>query len=396
MFALPDYGDYTVPPQRCVPADRIDARCMHNFQKMMAESYMAGRQYWIDHPDEGPNEAQQEVEKFLEFTGLLPKRLVPQVEPEPLSMLLKKHSGSSSSSSSISSDAEPPSPTKSRPRWKRYFTMSSTSSSSESATSVSPPSSPRSIAISLPLIGKVQRPSIPLPKQLRRLSRNIARPVLKRTASEPTNKRSKATPPPKTRRMTMDESQVTLAQSRIGDADRDITGRPLSLQSPPPPFTPRIPRFPCDYLPLPPITPPSPTAQRRRSRPARMSDDKSKPKPKPESLPPTEPITKPDIIVPPPPIESVDYRNPPIGDPNRLRRFSEPPPEWYHEDTPFTDSESELEEEQPTNKIVQVQDEYQDGSITWFQILLAPFALVIFLVYLLLFILVFIIAAILC
>ncbi|KAJ3996003.1 hypothetical protein F5050DRAFT_186520 [Lentinula boryana] len=338
MFALPDYGENTVPPSRCGPSNRLDAICMHKMQKLMADSYIEGRKYWAENPDAAPNEAQLEVEKFLEFTALLPKRTRPsEIEP----VLIVSDEEDSSALTSISEQGFP-TPPKVRPRWMRYLSFSSNVSSFPKA-----PSPSRSRLMSLPLIGKIQRPSFPQ-KRLRRFSRAITPPVLKRTVSEPSKPSTQSKSAPITRRMTLDESQIALASSRSGGTDTNTLARPLSLPSSL--GISRTRRFPCDYLPK---TPPTPTRKRRRR--ANTQDEKPKNVPK-QSL---------AIIVPPQPLVILE-RYPPFGSPNCVRKVPLPPPEWF--DTPFP------EEEKSAAEIPAVQQE-EEEAITWYNILLAPFAL---------------------
>ncbi|KAJ3785156.1 hypothetical protein GGU10DRAFT_399033 [Lentinula aff. detonsa] len=340
MFALPDYGENTVPPARYMPSSRLDAICMHRMQKLMADSYIEGRKYWAENPDAAPNEAQLEVEKFLEFTALLPKRTRPS-EIEPVLIVSDEEDSSDLTSTSEQGFPRPP---KVRPRWIRYLSFSSNVSSFPKA-----PSPSRSRLMSLPLIGKIQRPSFS-PKRLRRFSRAITSPVLRRTASEPSkpSTQSKSTPAPKTRRMTLDESEIALASSRSSGTDTNTLVQPLSLPSSL--CIARTPRFPCDYLPK-----ASPTPTRKRRRRANTQDEKPKNFPK-QSL---------AIIVPPQPLVILE-RYPPFGSPNCVRKVPLPPPEWF--DTPFP------EKEKPVAEIPAVQQE-EEEALTWYNILLAPFAL---------------------
>ncbi|KAJ4490567.1 hypothetical protein J3R30DRAFT_3729277 [Lentinula aciculospora] len=343
MFALPDYGENTIfPPARTMPSSRVDAICMQMMQKLMADSYIEGRKYWAENPDaEGgaPNEVQVEIEKFLEFTALLPKRTRPS-ETDPV---VPESDEESSSASSSNSEEVLPKPTQSRPRWRRYLSFGSVSTSSQSR------------SVSLPLIGKISRPSFPLPKRLRRFSRTITPPALRRTASQPNKPLSHPNSSllPKHRRMTLDESQVALAKSRL---DTDIHwAQPLSL-----PSSPRTPRFPCDYLPK-----VSSTPTRKRRRPAKACKTKVNDRSR-ESL---------AITVPRPPLFIFD-RNPPLGSPDCVRKFPLPPPEWF--DTPLPEEEKPNEDKDLC--ISTSQQEEDEEAFKWYRILLALLVLLALLI----------------
>ncbi|KAJ3809535.1 hypothetical protein EV368DRAFT_66103 [Lentinula lateritia] len=334
MFRLPDYGEGSdFPPASSMPLSRLDAMAKHQMQMMMAQSYIEGRKYWAENPDSEPNEVQLEIEKFLEFTGLLPKR-VRQSELEQPSPESDEESSSALTISPEPADALDIS-TKSRSRWRRYLSFSSGSPLSAKFLKNS---SSRSRSMSLPLIGKIQRPSFPIPKRIRRLSKTITPPALRRTASEPTkhSPQSNPTSAPKSRRMTLDESQITLAKSRIG-ADTKPIVQPISR-------LPRIPRFPCDYLPL---SPPTPLRRRRPAKPL------AKPKSMESLAPPRRPLYNFD-------------RDPPLGSPNCVRKHPLPPPEWF--DTPFPEQPMSVEDEE-------IEDD--EEGIMWYHILLAPVTLLV-------------------
>ncbi|KAE9407477.1 hypothetical protein BT96DRAFT_1014052 [Gymnopus androsaceus JB14] len=283
MFALPDYGEHTIfPPASSTPANQIDAYCMHMMQKMMADSYIQGRKYWDENPhahDGVPNESQVEVEKFLEFTGLLPKRERP-ADLEPVFMKLDEESFSESDVASHVAKA--------RPRWRRYISLPSGSSApaflrSESSSRL------RSMSLTLPVIGPLQ-----------------CQPAHTRATSEPTKPSlSKlALLHNQPGRFTLEESQIAF-KSRVAGIST-APPSPLSSYS----CSPRTPRFPCDYLPLTPTK--SPT--KRRKRPTAKAKLQSQ---STDSLAiPVQTDTRPLTF----------DRDPPPGSPSAIRKIPLPPP----------------------------------------------------------------------
>ncbi|KIK67351.1 hypothetical protein GYMLUDRAFT_37450 [Collybiopsis luxurians FD-317 M1] len=314
MFAPPDYSDPTLyPPTSHAPSNRTDAYALHMLQKLMADSYVEGRKYWAASSDGGPNPAQAEVEKFLEFTGLLSKR-------ERLSEIqeVSQPGVRSDCSSEAFADAQDSTIPKESPRhWRRYISLPSGSSPSFLRLPRS-----RMRAMSVPLFSKIQRPPFPLPKRLQRLSKTLTPLPLMRTISEPRILPSSFSPfslMKKPRRMTMDESQMTTATSRVADTS-------VAPLSPSILFPVHSPRLPCDYLPL-----IQATSRKRRKRPVQtVKRAKS-----------AEPFALPFYPVQARPLTC--DRNPPPGSPLSVRKFPLPPPEWF--DTPFDKEPSAVREQ---------------------------------------------------
>ncbi|KAF5393316.1 hypothetical protein D9757_000643 [Collybiopsis confluens] len=316
MFTPPDYTDQSLfPPAAFAPSNQLDAFALQMMQKFMADSYVEGRKYWAAGVDDGPNESQVEVEKFLEFTGLLPKRERPIAEPRPV-LLNSSDSGTQSLEARTEAIATTP-----KPRWKRRLSLPS----GPPPAFLKPPRL-RMRSLSLPLLNKLPRPTFPLTKRLQRLSKNLTLPPLRRTVSEPTDLQSRpsglSSSKKKPRRMTLDESQMTIT------TNRDTSASPSPILALPV----QSPRLPCDYLPL--IL----SSPRHRPRPVDM-----------------RPLTF--------------DREPPPGSPLSVRKVPLPPPEWF--DTPF-----------PTRAAEQQPSEEEDDNrydLQWYKVLFLPFGLFILL-----------------
>ncbi|KAF9037020.1 hypothetical protein BDP27DRAFT_1526023 [Rhodocollybia butyracea] len=325
-FALPDYGEGTIPPVWHTPSNRVDALTLHMMHKLMADSYVEGRKYWADHG--GPNESQAEVEKFLEFTALLPKRERPELVPE------SDEEESSSTSSDEFTDEFPLVSAKARPRWKRILSLPSSS-----APLLLKPTSTLLRSASLPFLRKNA-----FPKRLRRLSKSLTPPALRRIASEPTKSSSLPADLKRIRSITLDESKISIAT--CPDTDLSYNSAPSSS-----PLT-RIPRFPCDYLPKTPIKSPAKTRRRRRL-PLKQIESPS------DSL---------AILIPVDTLPLSFDREPPPGSPLSIRKIPRPPPEWF--DTPYPDEGLLLEVEEVEEAVS------PEENIRWDKILLGLIILV--------------------
>ncbi|THU83818.1 hypothetical protein K435DRAFT_870916 [Dendrothele bispora CBS 962.96] len=108
-----------------------DARCRHALHKVLADTYIEARKLW-DHnravcianggtPDDselyGPNESQREIERFLEFTGLIPTR---PVYVEELNLL-----DYDNNAPGLDSAIRPSGPTRQDQKWRRFLSLPS-------------------------------------------------------------------------------------------------------------------------------------------------------------------------------------------------------------------------------------------------------------------------------